>query len=559
MGITVSENRRPVPRGRATLWLVALGLLGFFALAGALQAADYLLGPDDILTVTVLRHPELSVEAMPVRADGTISLPVAGEVQVAGQTVQQVTDAITKRLSRRLVNPEVTVAVQQARSLWVFVLGAVGKPGVYDMKPGWRVTEALAAAGGLVAKPEMTSGSLLRPDGTTLPLDLPNLLAGQGPALNLPLAPGDVLNLVERTITVSVAGQVLKPGTHEVRAGGGVLEALSLAGGVTPQADLTKVTVRRADGSETLLNLVPVMVEGDLAGNVTLAPGDLLLVPEATAKVAVLGAVVSPGHFDLEPGVPRRVTDVLALASGLTVPPERAQGFVFRADGSSVPLDLAAILTAGNAAANLTLLPDDVISLAVRTVHVSVAGQVMRPGEYDLPAGGGVVEAVALAGGLAPRAALQSVLVQRPGGATQTVDMFRIMVRGDLEGNVSLGAGDLVMVPESKARIAVLGAVGKPGYFDIDEAAPPTVAQAVALAGGAQKRARVGETAVVRLENGQPTRTVVDLNRILRDGDVKADLPVHDGDLIFVPDAKVDWDMVLRALSAFSWLGWVFD
>jgi len=302
-----------------------------------------------------------------------------------------------------------------------------------------------------------------------------------------------------------------------------------------------------------------MMVDANLADNVTLAPGDLVLVPEATAKVAVLGAVVSPGYFDLEPGLPRRVTDVLALAGGLVVPPERAQGSIFRADGASVPLDLSAILTAGDPAANLALLPGDVISVAERTVRVSVAGQVMKPGEYDLPAGAGVVEAVALAGGLSPRGALQSVLVQRPGGATQTVDMFRIMVRGDLAGNVPLGPGDLVMVPESKARIAVLGAVGKPGYFDIDEAAPPTVTQAVALAGGAQKHARVGETALVRLDNGQPTRTVVDLNRILRGGDVKADLPVRDGDLIFVPDAKVDWDMVLRAVSAFGWLRWIFD
>jgi polysaccharide export outer membrane protein len=240
---TPLRKRRPSIASLDIVRLLAAILLSSLAGTAVLGAADYVLGPDDVLTVTVLRHPELSVDAVPVSVDGTISLPIVGQVMIVGRTVPQVTQEITKGLSRRLVAPEVTVMVRQVRPQRVFVLGAVSRPGVYEMKPGWGVAEALAAAGSLLSKPEAVTGLLLRPDGTTITVDLPTLLVKGDPASNTRLIPGDVLNLVARTMTISVAGQVLKPGTYELRAGGGVLEGLALAGGVTPQADLTKVTV----------------------------------------------------------------------------------------------------------------------------------------------------------------------------------------------------------------------------------------------------------------------------------------------------------------------------
>ena len=78
---------------------------------------------------------------------------------------------------------------------------------------------------------------------------------------------------------------------------------------------------------------------------------------------------------------------------------------------------------------------------------------------------------------------------------------------------------------------------------------------AIALAGGAVRRARLGEVGLVRTEEGRATRSAVDLDRVLRGGETARDLPVRGGDLIFVREAKLDWDLALRALTSVSILG----
>ncbi len=440
--------------------------------------ADYAVGPDDVLMVSVMRHPEMSRDNVVVSTDGKIHLPVVGELQVAGMSIQQITAAITERLRERLVSPEVTVAVKQPRIQSVFVLGAARNPGVYQLKPGWRVTEALASAGGLIIRPELVDAILFHPDQRVVPLDLLTILREGNDPANLVLGPGDVLNFSERTV----------------------------------------------------------------------------------ARVAVVGAAHEPGYFDLQPGVTMRVADLVARAGGLTARPELVQGSIFRLSGEALALDLPGIFVEGKSEANLALQPGDVLSLAERTITVSVAGQVQRSGSYDLPVGSGVVEAVAAAGGVSDRALLTGVILQRKDGATCHVNLFQVMVKGNLGANVPLQHGDLIVVPESKAKVAVLGAVQKPGYYDIDEDSAPTVAQMVAEAGGSLKRARIGETAVMRVEEGEAKRIMVNLARVLRAGRTEEDLVVQDNDVIYVPGERTDWDLLLRALSAVGlWGRWLIE
>ena len=551
-----------MPRSTSKTVGYALLLLAMLGAASASVALgeDYVLGPEDVLTVTVMRHPEMSAESVAVTADGKIHLPVVGEVQVAGMTVEQVRRVITEGLSQRLVSPEVTVAVKQARTETVFVLGAVSSPGVYELKPGWRVTEALAAAGGLTTRPELVAGALFRGGRQVVALDLPTILQEGNDLANLRVPPGDVLNFTERTILISVTGSVLRSGTYDLREGGGVLEAVALAGGVSPEANLGRVTVKKADGSQRSYDLIPAMLRGEPVDETPLAAGDMVIVPTFKARVAVLGAVLQPGYFDLEEGVATRVADMVAQAGGLAARPELVRGSIFRQTGETVPLDLSAVFIEGKSAANLELQAGDIISLIDRTITVDVAGQVEKPGSYELPVGSGVVEAVARAGGVKAPASLTGVILQRKDGATCRVDLFQVMVKGDLGANVPLQHGDLVLVPESKAKVAVLGAVQRPGYYDIDEGVAPTVAQMVAEAGGPLKRARIAGTAVVRSEDGEARRIMVNLARVLRAGRTAEDLPVQAKDIVYVPGEKTDWDLILRSLSAVGgWGYWMFN
>ncbi|MDD2486645.1 MAG: polysaccharide export protein, partial [bacterium] len=215
------------------LTAIALVIIILAALPAIADTASYIFNPGDIISVKVMNHPEFSVDQAVITPDGRINLPVAGEMTAAGKTLKQLENEIANALQKRLADPEVSVIIVQTAPQRIFVLGAVRKPGVYDWKPGWRVTEALASAGGLLSRPELTAGLILRQNKQSIALDIQAVMYGSNNA-NLEMHPGDVVNLTERTIKVSIAGQVKSPGTYDLPIGAGVVEAVAMAGGAQP-------------------------------------------------------------------------------------------------------------------------------------------------------------------------------------------------------------------------------------------------------------------------------------------------------------------------------------
>lgn len=114
----------------------------------AVEKANYLLRPSDVVTITVFREPDLSVENTPVGADGMLSLPLIGSIKVDGLTARQLEQDIRDRLKPSLVNPVVSVNIMQFGSHVVTVEGAVEKPGMYAFKPGTRLSGAISLAAG---------------------------------------------------------------------------------------------------------------------------------------------------------------------------------------------------------------------------------------------------------------------------------------------------------------------------------------------------------------------------------------------------------------------------
>lgn len=114
----------------------------------AVEKANYLLRPSDVVTITVFREPDLSVENTPVGADGMLSLPLIGSIKVDGLTARQLEQDIRNRLKPSLVNPVVSVNIMQFGSHVVTVEGAVEKPGMYAFKPGTRLSGAISLAAG---------------------------------------------------------------------------------------------------------------------------------------------------------------------------------------------------------------------------------------------------------------------------------------------------------------------------------------------------------------------------------------------------------------------------
>jgi polysaccharide export outer membrane protein len=116
-------------------------------MAGGAAPSDYVIGPEDVLQISVWKNESLS-RIVPVRPDGKISLPLLHDVQAAGLTAMQLRDKLAVALAEYMPNPEVSVIVNEVRSFRVSVLGEVQKPGVLQLKSTTTILEAIAMSGG---------------------------------------------------------------------------------------------------------------------------------------------------------------------------------------------------------------------------------------------------------------------------------------------------------------------------------------------------------------------------------------------------------------------------
>jgi len=157
---------------------------------------SFVIGNDDVLAINVWKEPDIS-RSIPVRSDGKISLPLAGEVQAAGQTPLKLEQEITGKLKNYISEPEVTVMVQQINSQKFNVLGQVVRPGSYVIANSPTVLDAIAGAGGFRDFAKKKSIYVLRenPGGTQarLPFNYKEVIKGVNPAQNVKLQPRDTV------------------------------------------------------------------------------------------------------------------------------------------------------------------------------------------------------------------------------------------------------------------------------------------------------------------------------------------------------------------------------
>ncbi len=298
------------------------------ALAGAVYAQDppasvplppalvkeYKLGPEDLLGIATRDVAEASGEFL-VRADGKITFPLVGEIKVEGMTLEQLKHELETRLARELRSPEVTVNIKQMRQNRVYVLGSVRLGGALDAKPGWRLAECVAAAGGLALPPERLRALVFRADGM-IKIEMRDLFIDGKPEANVLIRAGDVVNIAaEPTIRVSVVGEVLRPGLIDIVEGNGIVEAIAAAGGQTAKAGLTKARVVRGV-EEIPVDLRAAILLGKPENNVPLKDGDTVYVPEHKARISVMGMVGKPGPQDIPDGEGLTFVQAIGLAGG---------------------------------------------------------------------------------------------------------------------------------------------------------------------------------------------------------------------------------------------------
>jgi polysaccharide export outer membrane protein len=249
---------------------------------------DHALGPEDLLDISVFEIPELT-RTVRVSETGTIALPLLGEMRVAGLTARSLEARLREALSRKYVNdPQVSVFVKEHGSKKVSVIGAVGKPGVYEMLGPRTLLQMLSQAGGLSedagAHLFVIRGSLNGP-GEKITVPVPDLLTSRDPALNVPVEPGDVISVpIDRPIYIYVDGAVKTPGRIEQLASRPIslLQAIAKAGGATERANLKDVQILRKGeaGTQTVVQVNLKRLRAGKEPDPTLLDGDIVVVPE---------------------------------------------------------------------------------------------------------------------------------------------------------------------------------------------------------------------------------------------------------------------------------------
>jgi polysaccharide export outer membrane protein len=259
-------------------------LLALVVPSSALAQSEYVVGPQDVLSITVFDTPELTGK-FTVAADGTIAYAMLGRIKAEGLTLRALENELKRLLTGDyLKNPQVTVSIDQYRSQRVFVHGEVRTPGTYPLQGDMTIMEALAAAGSatatagdeaLVIRPKngKAQGPTLpgqQSDAETIRVNLKNLQAGALDG-NVRLRDGDTV-VVPKAKPVFVTGQVKNAGAYPVEPGMTVLQAIALAGGVTERGSTGRIKILRPS------NGVNVQLKAKVTDLVR--PGDTIVVPE---------------------------------------------------------------------------------------------------------------------------------------------------------------------------------------------------------------------------------------------------------------------------------------
>jgi polysaccharide export outer membrane protein len=266
-------------------------LLLFLSVAGLIvplsapraQVSDkaYIIGPEDVLEVQVWERKDLN-QTVFVRPDGRTSLPLVGEIMVAGKTVQELQDHLAKVYEKTSQSAVVTVIVREIKSRPVYFVGGFGRPGPTQLTREMTLMQAVSVVGGVVPGGDAEKGYVLRGD-TRIAIDFYKLLQKGDLSQNPRLEPGDTV-VVPIADLVYVQGEVRAPAPLKYTTDLTVLKAITQAGGLTPLAASGRVDLLRGRTGEKKerirVDVDKIMRAPDENPDVSLKPDDIIYVPQ---------------------------------------------------------------------------------------------------------------------------------------------------------------------------------------------------------------------------------------------------------------------------------------
>lgn len=270
-----------------------LGCILLLAVSAPLSAqpltGEYRIGPRDLLEIRVLELPELNVERR-VGDAGVVSLPLVGDVPVAGLTATESSDRLASILTARYVNrANVTIVIKEFTNKPISVLGAVQKPGSLNVSGKWDLLQAISAAGGLSQNAGRRIYVLRRSEnGLTDRLEIAtsDLFVNPSPRWNVTIYPSDVINVPARSpVRVFCLGEVRSPGALDFDSDDRItlLSVIAKAGGLTDRAARGSIRIKRrgADGRDAEITANYGRIVSGKDPDPTLMGDDVVVVKES--------------------------------------------------------------------------------------------------------------------------------------------------------------------------------------------------------------------------------------------------------------------------------------
>jgi polysaccharide export outer membrane protein len=260
----------------------------FSAQESKIKKYAYTVGPKDLVTISVFDVPELNITVR-ISEDGTITLPLLGNIQVGGLTRFQMEKRLAALLEKSyLKNAQVTIFIKEYQSKMISIIGEVSKPGNYELIGKQTLLQILSMAGGLTERSSdriVVIRQFTNRKNKSLIIDLDELMLKGNPNLNIPLQPGDIINVPgERFLDIYVFGQVQKPGHLKIKKDGQItlLRAIAQAGGFETRARKSSVLITRREAGKDIQ--IKVNVKKILKGkkpDFVLKNNDIIHVPES--------------------------------------------------------------------------------------------------------------------------------------------------------------------------------------------------------------------------------------------------------------------------------------
>ncbi|MGB5105965.1 MAG: SLBB domain-containing protein [Candidatus Zixiibacteriota bacterium] len=560
---------------------------------------DYTLGPGDNLIVNLWGRVEQEYN-LTVDRQGAVFIPKIGEVAVWGQTLQQAERRLREKLGTGFSDFQMTLSLGKLKSIQVFVFGEVKYPGSYSVNSLSTMFSALYLAGGPTDRGSLRRIKLIRSGVETASIDLYQFLLFGKNVAGVSLQSGDVVFVEVVGKRVKVEGAIKRPAIYEILGNETITEMVELAGGTLPSAYVEKVRIDRV-ASNDAYNVIDLDLKDSNSVDRSFAMEDGDEVSIESIYDHRQDVVYLEGHFrhpglyqyqegltlaqlfkngcDLEEQAYRGRIDLLRCENGkdtslITVNPEEILN-----GANEVPLRAGDKLIA--------YAREDVTAAR----KVSIFGQVTRPGEYAYYQGMKVSDLVFKAGNM-----MQSAYPLRIELARTMVDGQREVYYASLDeptGDMTLSENDKIFVRqipgwEDRDIVTIEGEVVFAGKYVIsqetnslysliqraggltdDAFATGTVFTRATIISDLKRRGvdelinrsaqkveddsghiRIDSTSVLR-DNNMSNRIVVHIDELLKNGDLRYDVKLKDGDHIYIP-SKPAGIQVLGAVPSIS-------